>query len=148
MRRLIVRGPRSRRGADRLAYGRFVAESMKASDYFPDPIPALTKLVADLAVAEVEGPAIIASAGISLKDSRGPSRPNFAVKRGKTLGAVILLARAVARKAPQEWQDSIDKERWMSAGTTLEAETTLSGLAVGTRDCFRLLAKVREVRGD
>jgi hypothetical protein len=52
MRRLIVRKPRSRRITDRLAYARFVAESLRASVHFPDPIPALAKLVAHLAVAE------------------------------------------------------------------------------------------------
>jgi hypothetical protein len=111
---LIVRKPRSRRIADRIAYAKLVAESLKDNPYFPDPIPALARLVVHIAAADVahvaastreagtaatlaaavravegdleslhvhvqsiasldptNGPAIVASAGMSLKDARG-----------------------------------------------------------------------------
>ena len=52
MRKLIVRGPRSRRIADKMAYAKLVAKSMRNNDYFPDPIPALDDLDAHILVAE------------------------------------------------------------------------------------------------
>jgi hypothetical protein len=52
MRRLIVRGPRSRRIADKIAYARLVATSMRGNAYFSDPIRALDDLEAHIVVAE------------------------------------------------------------------------------------------------
>jgi len=165
MRRLIVRRPKSRRIADRIAYARHVAERLTDNPYFPDPIPAHTSLLAHLPVAEAaqvaaltraagaaaslraalraaendldalhvlvpnvanqdptNGPAIIASAGMTLKDARGPSPADFAVKQARNSGSVRLVARAVARKAWYDWEYSTDQETWTSAGTTLRAK--------------------------
>jgi hypothetical protein len=52
VRRLIVRGPRSRRIADKIAYAKLVAKSMRNNEYFPDPIPALDDLDSHIAVAD------------------------------------------------------------------------------------------------
>jgi hypothetical protein len=52
MRRLIVRGPRSRRTADKIANAKLVAKSMRNNEYFPDPIPALDDLDAHILVAD------------------------------------------------------------------------------------------------
>jgi hypothetical protein len=52
MRKLMVRGPRSRRIADKIAYAKLVANCMRSSEYFPNPIPALDDLDAHIAVAE------------------------------------------------------------------------------------------------
>ena len=187
MRPLIVRKPRSRRIADRIAYAKLVAESLKVSPYFPNPIPALAKLVAHIAAADAahvaaltreagtaatlaaavravegdleslhvhvqgvarldatNGPAIVASAGMSLKDARGPSPADFAVKQGRISGSVVLVVRAITRKASYDWQYSTDEETWTSAETTFQAKTTLVGLAAGTRYFFRFRARTRE----
>ena len=187
MRALLVRKPRSRRVADRIAYAKLVAESLKDNPYFPDPIPALARLVVHIAAADaaqvaastreagtaatlaaavraVEGDleslhvhvrsvasldatnglAIVASAGMSLKDARGPSKADFAVKQGRISGAVVLFAGAVARKASYDWQYSTDEESWTSAETTFQAKTTLLGLAAGTRYFFRFRARTPE----
>jgi hypothetical protein len=187
MRPLIIRKPRSRRIADRIAYAKLVAESLKGNPYFPKPIPALAKLVAHIAAADVahvaaltreagtaatlaaavravegdleslhvhvqgvasldatNGPAIVASAGMSLKDARGPSPADFTVKQGRNSGSVVLVARAVARKASYDWQYSTDEETWTSAETTFLAKTKLVGLAAGTRYFFRFRARTRE----
>jgi hypothetical protein len=187
MRPLIVRKPRSRRIADRIAYAKLVAERLKDNPYFPDPIPALARLGVHLAAADVahvaaltreagtaatlaaavravegdleslhvqvqsiasldatNGPAIVASAGMSLKDARGPSKADFAVKQGRTSGSVVLLAGAVARKASYDWQYSTDEETWTSAETTFRAKTKLVGLAAGTRYSFRFRARTPE----
>ena len=184
---LIVRKPRSRRIADRIAYAKLVAESLKDNPYFPDPIPALARLVVHIAAADVarvaaltreagtaatlaaavravegdleslhvhvqsiarmdatSGPAIVASAGMSLKDARGPSKADFAVKQGRTSGSVVLFASAVARKASYDWQYATDEETWTSAETTFRAKTTLVGLAAGTRYSFRFRARTPE----
>ena len=184
MRALIVRRPRSRRVADRIAYAKLVAESLKDNPYFPDPIPALARLVVHIAAADAaqvaastreagtaatlaaavravegdleslhvhvqsvarldatNGPAIVASAGMSLKDARGPSKADFAVKQGRISGSVVLSAGAVARKASYDWQYSTDEETWTSGETTFKAKTTLLGLAAGTRYFFRFRAR-------
>jgi hypothetical protein len=181
---LIVRKPRSRRTSDRIAYGKLVAKSLKDNPYFPDPIPALARLVAHIAAADAaqvaastrkagtaatlaaavravegdleslhvhvqgvanldatNGPAIIASAGMNLKDARGPSKADFEVKQGRISGSVVLLAGAVARKASYDWEYSADEETWTSAETTFRAKTTLLGLAAGTRYFFRFRAR-------
>jgi hypothetical protein len=51
VRRLIVLGLRSRRIADKIAYAKLVAKSMRNNEYFPDPIPALDELDSGLAAA-------------------------------------------------------------------------------------------------
>jgi hypothetical protein len=94
------------------------------------------------------GPAIVASAGMSLKDARGPSKADFAVKQGRTSGSVVLFAGAVARKASYDWQYSTDEETWTSAETTFRAKTMLVGLAAGTRYFFRFRARTLEGLGD
>jgi hypothetical protein len=95
-----------------------------------------------------DGPAIIASAGMSEKDARGPSPADFAVKQGRISGSVVLLARAVARKASYEWQYSTEAESWTNAEATLRVTTTLFGLTPGTRYFFRFRAQTNEGMGD
>jgi hypothetical protein len=190
MRRLIVRGPRSRRIADKMVYAKLVAMSMRDNDYFPDPIPALDDLDAHIVVAEAaqvaaltgtvgkaavfraalsavlgdlgrlqiivqhaanahptDGHAIIATAGMSEKDARGPGRADFAVRQGKVSGTVILLARSIGRKATYEWHYTIDGKHWTSVEPTHDAETTISGLAAATRYSFRFRARGAEGLG-
>jgi hypothetical protein len=93
------------------------------------------------------GPAIVASAGMSLKDAHGPSPADFTVKQGRISGSVVLVVRAVARKASYDWQYSTDELTWTSAEMTFRAKTTLVGLATGTRYFFRFRARTPEVSG-
>jgi hypothetical protein len=58
-------------------------------------------------------------------------------------GAVILVARAIARKASYEWQYSTDGKSWVSAETTFECKTELFGLTRGPRHYFRFRALTR-----
>jgi fibronectin type III domain protein len=102
--------------------------------------------VANLSVTD--GKAIVTTSGMSWKESRGPSRADFAVRQGRSAGMVILLARAIARKASYYWQYSLDGKRWRSAEPTLEAKTTLSGLTPATRYYFRFRAKKGKMLGD
>ena len=184
MRRLIVRGPKSRRIADKIADAKFVAQSLTDNLYFPDPIPAHASLKVHVAAAEAaqvatltrtagtaaalkaalravegdlktlyvlvenvanrhptDGAAIIASAGMSLKDARGPGRAELSVKQGGISGSVLLVARAIARKASYEWQYSTDQERWVTADTTFECTAELFGLKRATRYYFRFRAR-------
>ncbi len=184
MRRLIVRGPKSRRIADKIAHAKLVAQSLEDNPYFPDPIPAHADLVVHLAAAEAaqvaaltrttgtaaaltaalsavdgdlkslyvlveivanqhptDGAAIIESAGMSRKNARGPSPAELTVKQSRISGAVILVARAIARKASYEWQYSTDGKSWVSADTTFECKTEVFGLTRGTRHYFRFRAR-------
>jgi hypothetical protein len=184
MRRLIVRGPKSRRIADRLAHAKLVAQSLTGNPDFPDPIPALAKLIVHIAAAEAalvasltkrkgtaaalkaalvavegdlktlyvlvetvanrhptDGPAIIERAGMSRKNARGPSPAELTVKQGNISGSVLLVARAIARKASYEWQYSTDQERWVNADTTFKCKAELFGLKRGTRHYFRFRAR-------
>jgi hypothetical protein len=191
MRKLIVRGPRSRHIADKVAYAKLVAKSMRDNDYFPDPIPAQDDLDAHIKAAEAaqvaaltgelgkaaalraalsalrgdlerlqlivqhaanahptDGPAVVTTAGMSLKKNRGPSKADFAVKQRPRPGTVILVARAIARKAAYYWQYSLDGVRWRSAEMTFESQTTHSGLTPATLYYFRFRTKKGKVLGD
>jgi hypothetical protein len=94
------------------------------------------------------GAAIITSAGMLVKNARGPSRPDFAVKQGRVSGSVDLFARAAGRRASYEWQYATKEAAWTSAETTLLAETTLSGLKRGTLYYFRCRTKTPKGVGD
>jgi hypothetical protein len=99
----------------------------------------------------MNGAAIITSAGMLVKNARGPSRPDFAVKQGRVSGSVDLSARAAGRRASYDWQYALvsgppageagdapsDEVVWTSAEQTLVARTTVSGLTPGARYFFR-----------
>jgi len=88
-----------------------------------------------------DGPAVITTSGMSAKDNRGPGRADFAVRLGRVPGTVVLIARSIGRKAPYEWNYSLDGKHWTSVEPTHDAETTLSGLAAPARHSFRFRAR-------
>jgi hypothetical protein len=190
MRRFIIRGPKSRRIADRLAYAKHVAERLTNNPDFPEPLPAHARLVVHLAAAEAalvtsltrargtaaalkaalravegdlktlhvfvevaanqrpgDGAAMIARAGMSLKNARGPSRPTLKVRQGRIPGSVLVDARAVGRKASYEWQYSTDQKLWVTAETNFECKAELFGLKRATRYFFRFRARTRKGLG-
>jgi hypothetical protein len=69
---------------------------------------------------------------------------DFAVKQGRISGSVVLVVRAITRKASYDWQYSTDEETWAVAETTFQATTTLVGLAAGIRYLFRFCARTGE----
>jgi hypothetical protein len=99
--------------------------------------------VAD-AYPPLEAAAVIERAGMSVKDARGPSKPDFVVKEGPVSGSVHLYARAATTRASYHWQYSPDGEPWLSAPETMRADAVLEGLAAGTSYGFRYRVVTRE----
>jgi hypothetical protein len=118
-----------------------LAAALRAVDGDLRSLYVLVESVANQHAAD--GAAIIESSGMSRKDARGPSPAELTVKQSPISGAVILVARAIARKASYEWQYSTDGKGWVSAGTTFECKTELFGLTRGARHDFRLRARTR-----
>jgi hypothetical protein len=89
--------------------------------------------------ANVEnGASIIASAGVSVKKTVVRSPRVFGAKPGAVTGAVKLVAATAGHRASYEWEYSTDGGKtWVTAPGTLQAKTTVTGLAVGTSVQFR-----------
>jgi hypothetical protein len=80
---------------------------------------------------------VIARAGMSVKNARGPSKAGFEAKQGPVSGAVLLSARAERTRASYEWQYSLDQQTWLSAPPTVRADTSIRGFLPATRVFFR-----------
>jgi hypothetical protein len=92
---------------------------------------------------------IIESAGIAVR--KAPVRPPrvFNATAGPTTGSVKLVAAAAARRASYEWETSADGGKtWVPAPPTLQAKTTVLGLAAGTTVQFRYRAVTKTGGGD
>jgi hypothetical protein len=101
-------------------------------------LDAMRTFVQHLAEASADaGPAIIANAGLSLKNARGPAKGGFVVKPGRVSGTARLIARAEATRASYDWQYSPDKETWLSLESTVQANQDAYGLVTGTLYFFR-----------
>jgi hypothetical protein len=99
---------------------------------------ALCTFVQQLAEASPEaGPAIIADAGMSIKNATGPVRSGFVVKQGRVSGTARLIARAEGTRASYEWQYSLDEETWLSLEPTMHASQDVPGLVPGKVYFFR-----------
>jgi len=113
-------------------------------------LDALRGYVQSVADAHVEnGASIIQSAAIAVKKpaARGPRV--FAAKQGTVTGQVHLTAQSAARRASYEWEYSTDGGKtWVTAPVTLQAKTTVSGLAAGTTVQFRYRPVTRTGEGD
>jgi hypothetical protein len=83
-----------------------------------------------------EQASVIARAGMSVKNARGPSKAGFEAKPGPVPGSVTLIARAEKTRASYEWQCSLDQRTWLSAPPTVRADTIVRGLIPGTRVFF------------
>jgi hypothetical protein len=112
-------------------------------------LQALCTFVQQLAEASPEdGPAIIANAGMSIKNATGPVKSGFVVKQGKVSGTARLIARAEGTRASYEWQCSLDGETWLSLEPTMEASQDVSGLVPGTLYFFRYRSLTKAGVGD
>ena len=88
--------------------------------------------------------AVVASSGMSVKQSAGPSKADFAVRPGKTSGSVRLAVRHPGIVTSFEWQMSTDGAHWDDAGRTVHAHVDLSGLTPGTLYHFRYRTVTRD----
>jgi hypothetical protein len=84
-----------------------------------------------------EAPSIIARAGMSVKNARGPSKPWFEAKQLSVSGEVHLFVRAAKGRASYDWQYATDPEHWLPGPRTVGADATLYGLVPGTVYYFR-----------
>ena len=73
------------------------------------------------------GASIVERAG-DIKDARGPSKPPFVVKPGRTSGTVHLFARAAKTRASYEWAYSVDGTSWTCTEPTVRADKVVDGL--------------------
>jgi hypothetical protein len=104
------------------------------------------EVVANQHAADAE--AVVASSGMSLKQSAGPSKPQFAVKQRKVSGSVRLEVLHPGPPSSFDWQYSTDGVHWTEAGRTNKAKLDLSGLVPGTRYSFRFRTLTKDVLSD
>ena len=70
-------------------------------------------------------------------------KPTLAVQQGPFSGTVRITAKAAAPRAAYDWQYSTDQKTWTVLPQTLQAKTSLAGLAAGTVYFFRVQALTR-----
>ncbi|HTQ47078.1 MAG TPA: fibronectin type III domain-containing protein [Polyangiaceae bacterium] len=81
---------------------------------------------------------IIESAGVAVRKEPVRRPRVFAAKPGANSGTVELVTAAAGRRASYEWQFSTDGGKtWVSAPSTLQAKTTVTGLTPGATVEFR-----------
>jgi hypothetical protein len=69
------------------------------------------------------------SAGMDLRKTKTVSKNDLNAKSGKVSGSIAVSARVAGVRASHEWQYSTDGGKtWISAPSSLQAKTTISGL--------------------
>jgi hypothetical protein len=107
----------------------------------------IVQTAADSSPAQAK--AIIASSGMSVAAHTPRLKPTLAALMGLTPGLVLVRAKAAAKRAVYEWQYSADGGKtWITIAVTNVADTSVSGLAVGTTYLFRFRSTVRKVVSD
>ena len=81
---------------------------------------------------------------MSVKNTRGPSKPTFEAKQLPVSGAVHLFARAAKGRASYDWQYSKGEEPWLFGPRTVRADVKLHGLARGAVYFFRYRTVTKE----
>jgi hypothetical protein len=93
--------------------------------------------------------ALIHSAGMNVKRRNAPAKPPFAVRPGAVSGSLRLAVRSAGDRAIYQWAWSADGgSTWRDAPATLQAHTTLSGLASGSTCALRFRTVTRTGEGD
>ena len=98
---------------------------------------------------EANGPSIIESAGVALRKQATRRARVFAAKPGRTSGVATIVAASAGHRASYEWQFSTDGGKtWVTAPSTLQAKTSVAGLAPGATVQFKYRAVTRTGQGD
>ena len=93
--------------------------------------------------------AIIESAGLAVRKTATRHARALAAKPGSVSGVANVTAAVAARRASYEWQYSTDGGKtWITLPATLQAKTTVSGLAPATTVQFRSRAVTKAGEGD
>jgi hypothetical protein len=92
--------------------------------------------------------AIVASAGMSIKQFPGPGKATFVVKQGKLSGTVTLVVRHPGRVATFYWQRSSDGTTWIDEEDGVVANTTIQNLTPGAFYWFRYRLRTSKGLGE
>jgi hypothetical protein len=112
-------------------------------------LQALCSFVQGLAEQSPDGgAAIIANAGMSVKNATGPVKSGFVVKQGSVSGTARMIARAEGTRASYEWQYSLDGDTWLSLESTVQASQGVSGLVPSKVYFFRYRSVTKAGTGD
>ena len=99
--------------------------------------------------AAENAPSIIQSAGIAVRKTPVRVPRVFEAKPGALSGTVKLVAAAAARRASYDWEYSVDGGKtWVPVPGTLQAKTTVTGLAPSSTVQFRYCAVTLTGQGD
>jgi hypothetical protein len=92
---------------------------------------------------------IIASATMSIRKVPSRTKKVFAVKPGPVAGSLKVSTPSAGPRVSYDWQSSADGGKtWTLLPTTLQARTTVTGLAVGARYSFRYRVVTKSGVGD
>jgi len=93
--------------------------------------------------------AIITSARMATRKAGNHTKVAFAAKPGDVSGSVHMAVKAAASRASYEWEWSADGGKtWTAAPPTLQAKTTITGLASGTTYQLRYRAVTKTGASD
>jgi hypothetical protein len=110
----------------------------------------LRTYVQTVADADAENSAaIIQSAGFAVKKTPVRKPRVFDAVQGAVSGAVKLVTRSAGPRSAYDWQYSTDGGKtWMLLPSTVQAKTTVTGLAAGTTVQFRFRAVTKSGESD
>jgi hypothetical protein len=92
---------------------------------------------------------VIESAGVAVRKTATRGARAFAAKPGPVAGVAKITTVAASRRASYEWQYSTDGGKtWVTAPATLQAKTTIAGLASGSTVQFKYRAVTRTGESD
>jgi hypothetical protein len=99
----------------------------------------LRGVIQTAADANVEnGASIITSAGVAVRKVAVRAPRTFSAKPGAISGTAKLVAVSAGNRSGYEWEYSSDGGKtWVTAPSTLQAKTTVTGLTTGTTVQFR-----------
>lgn len=106
--------------------------------------------VQSVADANVEqGASIIESASFSVRKTTAHKPRVFDAVQGAVSGSAKLVTATAARRASYEWQSSTDGGKtWVTAPSTLQAKTVITGLTPGASVLFRSRSVTKTGEGD
>lgn len=106
--------------------------------------------VQDVADASPEQAAVIIPAsGLAVRRTPTHGPRAFTATQGALSGQAKLTAVTAAHRASYDWEYSVDGGKtWITAPSTLQAKTTIGGLAAGTNTQFRYRAVTKVGEGD
>jgi hypothetical protein len=99
--------------------------------------------LADNAVDEATAIAIINASGFDLKNRGVRVKPPLSVKQLVNTDVLMLTAKSAGKRASYQWGQSADGITWTDLPVTLQAKTTVSGIASGTKLFFRVRAVLK-----